>query len=223
MNKIVYSVITNGVTTISHAVKTSWDSYMFVDQEVENHRGWKIRRITTGPEMGPRMTCKWFKLNPDLLFPNAEYTLWIDGRADLLVDPESLLEHLGDNDIACFRHPERTCIYEEADAVIHLKLDKEDIVNEHMQFYRVEGYPEKNGLHAGGLIIRRNTEAVRKLNKLWWNMLQMFGHRDQLSLDYCAWKLGIKISTIPGIINYSNILRLFDHDKPRINPEEYKL
>ena len=59
-------------------------------------------------------------------------------------------------------------------------------------------YPLNNGLRSGFLIVRRHTPKIAKFNELWWNEVDRGSVRDQLSIDYALWKLGIEPVDIPG-------------------------
>ena len=47
------------------------------------------------------------------------------------------------------------------------------------------------------MILRRHTDAIRRLNEAWWNEIVRGSRRDQLSFNYVAWKLGLSYATFP--------------------------
>jgi hypothetical protein len=61
-----------------------------------------------------------------------------------------------------------------------------------MEHYRKQGFPENYGLAANRIIIRRKSEELEKLMESWWEELNTFSRRDQLSLFYVIWKTGFK-------------------------------
>jgi len=71
-------------------------------------------------------------------------------------------------------------------------------VKEQKDFYLSEGCPDNTGIFMGGLIVRRHTKAIARLNELWWEQITKFSQRDQLSLPYVLWKLGITPSILPS-------------------------
>jgi len=211
MKCVLYSTITGGYDDVHPLKKSSWDSYLFTDESLPGGKGWKIKDLGDH-NLNPRRVSKWFKINSHVLFPDADYIIWIDGRLELLVDPDDILKYLKDGDIACFNHPDRDCIYDEAEEIIRLDLDHKAVVERQMKFLQNENYPSNMGLNAGGVIVRRNNLRVTEFNKLWWQVLKKHSHRDQLSLNYCAWKVGLKISTIPGHYKFSNeLIRTHQH------------
>jgi len=67
--------------------------------------------------------------------------------------------------------------------------------------YRLEGYPERNGLAASGLMIRNhNSKKVDEFMNRWWEEIRLKSKRDQLSFNYVLWKQPISV----GYCNFSH-------------------
>jgi hypothetical protein len=145
-----------------------------------------------------RRDAKIYKLCPHFFFPDADYSIWLDGMFQIDVDPMDALAWLGGNDIAVFRHPERDCLFDEAEACIRWGLDEPDRIRRQVKAYRAHGYPTANGLIAGGVVVRRHTEAINRLNEAWWGEVLTYSIRDQLSFNYAAWTKHVRYSVIPG-------------------------
>lgn len=79
------------------------------------------------------------------------------------------------------------------------KLDNPNTIKAQMDRYRALGFSGRP-LSAAFLIVRRNTGRIRALNEMWWGEVSQYSIRDQLSFDYCCWKLGIEPAIIPGNI-----------------------
>jgi len=149
-------------------------------------------------------------------FPEAEFTIWHDANIDLMIPAFRFLDYLGDNDIAVFDHPpdwpewghrRRQCIYDEAEECKRLGRDRTELIDAQMERCRADKYPVQAGLVSTGVLVRRNTDRVRRFNEMWWGELNMFSHRDQLSFPYVSWKLGIDYSIIPGSIFTGSLVR----------------
>jgi hypothetical protein len=99
-------------------------------------------------------------------------------------------------DMVITSHPNRNCVYEEAKRCI--KRDEPQKVRSQMEFYKKEGYPKNNGLIAGGIIIRQHDRKnVIEHCEKWWEQIQRFSLRNQLSFNYVLWKYNlIKIKYI---------------------------
>ena len=147
-------------------------------------------------------------------FVHADYSLWIDGNMRLLAPPEDLVEtHLARHDIALFRHPVRSCVYEEAEECIRLGLDDEDLIRAQMRRYRENGYPAGRGLCENNLILRRHTPAVARLNEAWWSEFCRWSVRDQLSFMVAADRARVPVNIIDA--PDGRPFRLAGHRTPR--------
>lgn len=131
-------------------------------------------------------------------YVDADYSIWIDGNLELKLPSEQIIEELGEFDIATIVHPIRDCVYQEAEAVKQLNKDLPEIVDAQMNRYRLEGYPEHNGMVASSMVVRRHTDRIKELNEAWWNEIKNGSQRDQLSFNYVCWKLGIKYKLLSG-------------------------
>ena len=194
---IVYTSIYGNYDTLKQpqVTDTAVAEWFCVTDQYQAEGIWQP--LKTGCSLTARRCARRAKLLSHLMFPKEEITIWHGGNVQLKGDLMNLVALLDNADIAVLKHP-RGCIYAEAKAVIDWGLDNQQIVQAQMERYRQASYPENNRLHAAFLIVRRNTPQIRELNTLWWNEVTKGSHRDQLSFDYCLWKLGIKVQRIPG-------------------------
>ena len=81
-------------------------------------------------------------------------------------------------------------------------IDDKNVIFNQVSRYTKEGYPPDNGLSELPVILRRNTEKIKELNELWMYEIEHGSFRDQISFDYCAWKLGIKVNHFDGDIRF---------------------
>ena len=202
MRCVVYSCIT-GAYDILKTVPTSCKCMVWADvpPKAEKGAGAQWKRIKLGvQESNIRMSSRLPKFIPHQFF-RTDVSIWTDGHLRWKQDPELLMKYLGENDVAMFSHPIRDCVYKEADEVMRIWPEIGDNVQLQMKHYREEGYPEENGLMACGVIVRRHTKATEALGNAWWaEWTRWKTARDQLSFAYVCWKLGVKVSVIPGNI-----------------------
>jgi len=50
-----------------------------------------------------------------------------------------------------------------------------------------------------------------QLNEAWWREIEAGSVRDQLSFNYCAWRLGFAYRTFPGNFRTGSALELLGH------------
>jgi hypothetical protein len=162
-------------------------------------RHFEIRMVTESISWDPVRNAKIYKVLSHKYFPDSEYTVWIDGTRFLTCDIHLLIDkYLCNTDMALFAHRWRDCIYEEAKICIDDERDDPEIIKAQMERYRKEGYPEKNGLITGGIILRRNTSLSRRINMQWWDEICNYSRRDQLSFNYVAYKNNLSYGVIGG-------------------------
>lgn len=192
MRLVVYTAVFGGYDRLQPA---RFPSICLTDktQPVANWEYVAVRSLL--PPVFISRQCKMF---PWRFLGDYEYSIYHDGNIEMLSPPEVVLGYLKDSDIAVFAHPDRNCVYEEGRACIAQHKAKADEVNIQLAKYRRLGYPENNGLAACWVLVRRHTPAIMALSEFWWQEFLDGAPRDQLSFDYCCWKLGINYSTIPG-------------------------
>lgn len=162
---------------------------------------WDVRPLVWQHPLCKRRTARWHKLNSTVLFPGTDHTVWFDGsqRIKQVRIVEQLVKPVMKGvSIAAFKHPDRTCVYQELEACKKLKKDNPTLMDQQIHKYRSEGYPPFNGMVETACVIRGNNTEVVRFNKLWWEQLQNHSFRDQLSFNYVAWKLNTKYGHIPG-------------------------
>lgn len=127
----------------------------------------------------PRRNARTLKMLSHM-FIDADVSLWIDANIELLVPPEQFVEMMGDADVACFRHCERSDIYEEAAACIEMGKDTPANIEPQVAKYRAVGY-DRRDLGMTFILARRHTPDVMRRNERWFAELCRHSVRDQLS------------------------------------------
>lgn len=139
------------------------------------------------------------KCLPHLLFPEAQFSIFMDGAFKLQIKAEEAIRLLGDSDLALFAHPGgHKNVKDERDFYQRLHGFVPDHVEAAYQKYAAEGV-EHDAFYAGGLIIRRHSAAVAEFNELWFREYAHGSYNDQFSLWYAIAKTGVKVRTIDGI------------------------
>lgn len=157
---------------------------------------WDIQLVD--PEYSPRRMARHYKALPHR-YIDADVTIWVDGNVRLLADPRQIVDqYLGNADLAIFKHPDRTCLYDEAQFCAQIGKDSRSVLQAQVEQYRQAGMPRNWGLPETRCVIRRNTKRMEELNEAWWNELEHASVRDQVSLPFVCWKAGVRWAEIPG-------------------------
>src|SRR5690606_25062110 len=79
---------------------------------------------------------------------------------------------------------------------------KPDAIHDQLAAYKEQGWDTdanpQRAITNGGCMLRRHTERVKRFNEAWHHEVQTRTLRDQMSLDYCAAKVGMPIAYFPG-------------------------
>jgi hypothetical protein len=180
---------------------------MFTDRPMKS-RHWEIVQVP--PSDRPKRECRKLKQPSHWAFPEAEATLWVDAAFEFLADPLDILDRF-QGEMTAFRHHKRTRIVQEAPAIIAAGKGLADGIYAQLAAYQADGWdtdenPQRH-ISNGGFLLRRHTDRVKRFNELWHHEVQTRTLRDQMSIDYCAAKAGLRIDHFPGIVPRNEFVR----------------
>jgi hypothetical protein len=206
---------------VSELSKANACFYMFVDEETmayvknssslykDNEVGlWRLVVVRNLPYEDPRRTGKIPKLLLHRLFPNVRFSVWIDAKLQLVVDPYLLLERFlwrKNASFAISRHYSRFDVFEEAEANKAAGKYDNASIDEQIDFYRNEGLthystaklPITSDVPEGCVIIREHVPISNLLTCLWFNEVDRFTARDQISFSTVRDKIRAKVGWMP--------------------------
>ncbi|GAA0151186.1 hypothetical protein LIER_09963 [Lithospermum erythrorhizon] len=181
--------------------------YMFFDEETEAFLRnsseldsskrvglWRTVVVHNLPYTDPRRNGKIPKLLLHRLFPNARYSLWIDGKLELVVDPYLILERFlwrKNASLAISRHYKRFDVFVEADANKAAGKYENASIDFQIEFYKKEGLtpysvsklPITSDVPEGCVIIKEHIPITNLFTCLWYNEVDRFTSRDQISFS----------------------------------------
>jgi len=210
-SKVVYTAVFGGYDLVPK-VNPAWDCdfICFTDTPALISVGWKVVVIQLNGE-SPASANRRYKILPHKYLDKYEYSLYVDGNIQILVDPSPLFrKYLENGNVAIPKHQDRNCAYAEAKLCIVGGRVNKEITERQMTRYAQDGFPEMFGMTENGILLRRhNDESVMALMDAWWIEYCCGGLRDQLSLPYLLWKHKFKVLEIT--------------EGPRINEEFFKI
>lgn len=167
----------------------------FTDQPLESNR-WII--VPHETDLSPRRGNRYIKTLTHRFVEGP--TLYVDAEFKIVSDPTPVARAaLESSSIGMSLHPSRTCLYQEAAYCVRKNVTKEvDLVHRQIKRYKRAGMPRDFGLWAGCIIARRGDADSDRLGEAWWSELEQGCERDQISLPFASWKLGMRPETIPG-------------------------
>ncbi|KAJ0836581.1 hypothetical protein HanRHA438_Chr16g0768581 [Helianthus annuus] len=192
---------------MSETAKKDVCFFMFIDEETASflrNSGdldsskriglWRIVVVHNLPYTDPRRNGKVPKLLLHRLFPNVRYSLWVDGKLELVVDPYQILERFlwrKNASFAISRHYKRFDVFVEAEANKAASKYDNASIDFQIDFYKTEGLtpyneaklPIRSDVPEGCVVIREHIPISNLFTCLWFNEVDRFTSRDQISFS----------------------------------------
>ncbi|MFQ6664657.1 hypothetical protein Gotur_031700 [Gossypium turneri] len=202
---------------VSEKAKKNIPFYMFIDEETEAYIKnksildgskrvglWRIVVVRNVPYSDARRNGKVPKLLLHRIFPNVRYSIWIDGKLQLVVDPYQILEKFlwrQNANFAISRHYRRFDVFVEAEANKAAGKYDNSSINEQVDFYKQEGltpyseakFPITSDVPEGCVLIKEHIPITNLFTCLWFNEVDRFTSRDQLSFAIVRDKIMAKV------------------------------
>lgn len=168
--------------------------------------GWELRPLSSVGR-SPSFLARLVKARPDRWFGLDATTLWIDASCAL----QAGLTIAADGPpIVGLRHPDRASVDDEAAEILRIGLAPADVVHDQLDAYRADGFAtDRRGVTTTGVLLRR--PEAHAFNLLWEDQIIRYNLRDQLSVDYCAWKTQTPIGYWPGSYRDNPVMRYQKH------------
>lgn len=213
----VYTAIFGDFNDLKPVPKQTVDADYFCITDNPNTKapGWKTIVVKTPrPDLHPRIRAKFYKIFPWECNEIAGYPISIYFDGSIKIESSQFVEHCLANlwqDMLLYKHPERTCIYDERVASNALKKYKTELVNEQVAFYS-KFHPKKFGLYACGVLVRRHTDFMRRLMHQWWFEIIKWSYQDQLSFPVICRLNNFEPSTFNENQYHNDYFKIFWHD-----------
>lgn len=192
LTKIVYTCITNSydIPKKPEFVTKGWRYILFTDTPNLHVTGWEIIQVKNPDNLDPVRLARRVKTMYWEYLPNHDLNIWIDANVKMLANLYDFCNCVMDDkhEIWITKHPQRSCVYEEANACKKLKKDSNTLIDKQISKYKSEGMPKLQGLVETNVILRKNTPNVQGLMKKWFEQIKTHSRRDQLSFNYVLWK-----------------------------------
>ncbi|MBO4427916.1 MAG: DUF616 domain-containing protein [Bacteroidales bacterium] len=208
MKNVVYTSIIGGYDILRQpgATEAGWDYICFCDGPVtcedghvaapgEKYGVWQLRMVPPGIKNRINRS-RYARMHPHLVLKEYEWSVYHDGNVQIADAGfyTVVQKHIdADNKICHVPHLWRDCIYDEIVECYrngHIGFLKAISIRNRL---RKDGFPAHVGLYETNLILRKHNEPeVVSADEMWWRYFSSGQKRDQLSLNYVYWKLGLK-------------------------------
>ncbi|KAH6763134.1 transmembrane protein [Perilla frutescens var. hirtella] len=163
---------------------------------------WRIVVVKNLPYEDKRKTGKVPKFLSHRLFPSSRYSIWVDSKLRLNADPMLIIEYFlwrTGSEYAISNHYIRHCVWEEVLQNKRLNKYNHSVIDEQFHLYQSDGLTKYDSsdpnIHLpsfvpeGSFIVRAHTAMSNLFSCLWFNEVDRFTSRDQLSFAYTYLKL----------------------------------
>lgn len=172
------------------------ECFLFTDDVLTHPAGWHVKKLAMPSSITrPDLINRYHKIFPHLLPFKADISIYIDGNIEVKKDIEPLIKKFlqSEKTFGCLRHPQRENILQEIDACRFLgkfKGDDKLRAPEQIKFYSDDGFPLDSRLQVATILLRRhdNLPLLHDAMSLWWDQINTYTARDQISLPYVLWK-----------------------------------
>lgn len=168
------------------------DYYIITDMEVPISSAWKeydISKMINVNAMSPIEVNRFCKMLPHKLFPQYDYSIYVDGNIRVVTDLMPIIADMK-NQVIGIHDYQVDCIYNMKDAIIAGKRAKKENVLPQIKRYLDEGFPKYFGAFECNVLVRKHMDiSCMKIMDDWWEEFNITtSKRDQLSLPYVLWK-----------------------------------
>ncbi len=185
-------------------------------------KGWEIRTLPSLVDgFSPALKNRYCKMFPWKILPPHDWSIYIDANIRVISNLSPIVNaiHESNLEIAAFRHPFRSTIFQEADACKQLnKISARDyaVLDHQLNRYITEGMPIDSKLFENNVIIRSgHSHQLPSVMALWWEELKGGIKRDQISFPYVIWKTQTSIYSLMFSIRDENpYFRIVPHRRP---------
>lgn len=182
-----------------------YDFVIITDCEQNEKSCWKTINIKDLKDIVPSnldniSLNRWIKMHPHKLFPEYEYSIYIDGSVNLVTDmlPIVLLQKKEKKFLGMHLHSCRIFLKSEGKALIkYKKCSSKEMLDKQIKKYYQNGFDDSIKLLEATIIVREhNNSKCVKVMEEWWEEFIHGIPRDQISLPYVLWKNGIQMEDI---------------------------
>lgn len=218
-NLVVYTAVTGDYDNLSEILPEKNVDYLcFTDNKFKGNvpEPWK-KIVFPESKLSNKDVARYCKLNPHLLLPQYQHSVWIDGNIIIRKSiKEYALHVLSLSDIAAYEHWWRDKTEQEFFECARSGFDPAWKLNNQLSRYRKEGYISTNFFENNVIFRNHMKDNIINMHELWWAEYRRGGKRDQYSFTYSAFKNNLTIESL-GMHDPRIVKNYFDYKNHKSN------
>ncbi|WP_242281368.1 rhamnan synthesis F family protein [Pantoea deleyi] len=142
----------------------------------------------------PRRTARYIKTNLMKYFHDYDYVVWIDANVEINVKVSELVLRVSDSShsLGAIQHPVRDNLFQEAEEILAWDLDDVSVVKEQIARYEyIHNLRSEPLIESNVLVMDARDERIHNFMRIWWNEINNYSRRDQLSIGYALKEAGV--------------------------------
>ncbi|MEX3019858.1 glycosyltransferase domain-containing protein [Kluyvera sp. STS39-E] len=212
---VVYTAVTGGYDDFKkHHENEQFDYICFTDYEYSGviPSPWLHVRLPPS-RLNNKDLARYCKLNPHLLLPNYDFSIWIDGNIRIKSDLYDYVQNILENyDIASYDHWWRDQTEQEFYVCAIQGFDLAWNLKHQYSRYKEDGYYSTNFYENNVLFRNHMSKNIINMQNLWWKEYLSGGKRDQYSFTYSAFKSNVNIHSL-GMHDPRILKKYFDYSE----------
>lgn len=215
---VVYTAIANNYDSLKlpEVLEPEFDYVVYTNMALPDTGVWQVRPMPVEFE-DPTRSCRYVKTHPHKLLAEYELAVWMDSNIMIMdsIYPDVAVFLRTTELVAAIPHPHRANIYQEAEACRELSKDCDTLMVEQVNYYRQQGFKHDDLIESNFMMFKLKNHRVRNFLDAWWEQIERFSRRDQLSLNYTLTKHQIswhRITPFPNSARNHPALAYVMHD-----------
>lgn len=200
-DRVVYTCVMGGYDVVFPPIKRTpnTDYVLFTDNRDYIINGWQTVFIEKSADLPSNLQNRHCKIFPEAYFSGYTASMYLDGNIRILGDLDRLFRILERSyDIVLLEHPRRFSVSEEVEACVRMKKAYSESLKSEFEEIMRQGFVENGYLTENNVIVRRhNVEQTSLAMAEWWEFVQRFSGRDQISLLHCLQKFNCRAMILP--------------------------
>ena len=186
--KCIFTVLVGDYDNLKEpeVITPGWDYICITDNPALSSQNWSIILVENKKNLDMVRFSREYKILNHLVDSNYDISIYIDANVRILGNLNQFLNISFNKkiDLAILYHPYHLGIKDEFEACLRRQLDNEEVIKRQQKKYEKENYRDHLNQVNNRLIIRRcNNLKVKYLMEDWWDEVNNFSFRDQLSFN----------------------------------------
>lgn len=229
-NKIaIFTAVSGGYDSLKPPmfIDERFDYIVFTDHPFKSVGIYDVRPLPYVDSDNTR-SARFVKTNPHNLLPEYDIAVWIDANLLITGDIYPIIESTlnSGKPFGAVRHAVRTSPFEEMEICMKQGRDNAESIKEQQEFYKKQGYDTNQLIESNVLVYDLRKNKLNDFLNEWWNQIDRFSKRDQISINYSLDKHKIswhKFAEYPKTPRSLKPFALMEHKAETLQTSIYKL